>query len=979
MIVKLEQTQAKQTVEKNTTSYNHSKVSRTDTRSGYALDISGTVMDNSAYKGQGRTAEEVMQNAEQINVATQRNYMTVMSNSMSAEDFAKLQEEGYDIGSVDVEKIVTVVDKIKAELLEAGIEIAGYTDNLDEEKLQQIAGTVSRAMAIESKLKEYDLPDTKKNIEELNRALQEALALSKLSEGTMKYMVENQMPPTIDNTYKAQFSSTQDGSRQGRGYFSEDMNGYYAKKAEDYHWEQLQTRMEEVIGEAGMEVNEESMESAKWLVEKGVPLTKETLQLFEDLKQVKLPKEEAELIDTIARAMANGEKAKDANLSDQPYFVRQAVETKKTRQLEETRLQMTVEANLKLLKKGIAIDTMDLEQLVEELKKIEEETAKALFQDTEKASLEKKHLYDDTCRKVSDIKFMPSDVIGHIAKLDKQITLDEVYDQGKALQKTYEEYEKTFEAVMTAPRKDLGDSIQKAFRNVDDILLDMEKELTDSNRRAVRILGYNNMEITERNLFAIKEADLSLQRLLHKLTPAATMDLIRKNINPLETDMNTLEQEIDRLEKPVEKEAEKYAKFLHKLEQNKEITKEERDAYIGIYRLIRQVEKSDGAVIGSLVNQGAEINFKNLLSAVRTNKQKGMNVALDKEFGTLQEANSRDNTISSQIENYYNKLAQEIGEKLEPEKMTTLEITVETTLEQLAQMLNREIPNAEAEKRFLEEKLEDIRKSERVEDYVIQTLLDYNQPVNVDHLLAADKLMNHRGELFREIKRQAEKLDRQKEDSLESSISEKEKSLVDLLDGASKEIQNHFTDKEAANEAYQQLQETVSKMADVSIDIEHIEAEDMKALSLLYKQISFATKLAQEENYEIPLEINGEVTSVNLKILHNKHEFGKVVATMETENYGKVAAQFMVKDKQVTGYIVGTDKEKAEQLEHINQPFKQLLEKAGLEIGQMNVIQSNQVDIQGFGLEESNPSENPVSNKELYQIAKSFLTVLQKA
>ena len=32
---------------------------------------------------------------------------------------------------------------------------------------------------------------------------------------------------------------------------------------------------------------------------------------------------------------------------------------------------------------------------------------------------------------------------------------------------------------MTAPRADLGDSIQKAFRNVDDILNDLDMELTD--------------------------------------------------------------------------------------------------------------------------------------------------------------------------------------------------------------------------------------------------------------------------------------------------------------------------------------------------------------------------------------------------------------------------------------------------------------------------------------------------------------------
>lgn len=48
----------------------------------------------------------------------------------------------------------------------------------------------------------------------------------------------------------------------------------------------------------------------------------------------------------------------------------------------------------------------------------------------------------------------------------------------------------------------------------------------------------------------------------------------------------------------------KFSEFLWKLEKNNEITEDERTTYIGIYRLIAQVEKSDGAVIGSLVNQG---------------------------------------------------------------------------------------------------------------------------------------------------------------------------------------------------------------------------------------------------------------------------------------------------------------------------------------------------------------------------------------
>ena len=53
-----------------------------------------------------------MQDAGQIDVATQRDYMTVMSNTVSEEDYNRMMEDGYDIGDMDVEEVVTIVDKI---------------------------------------------------------------------------------------------------------------------------------------------------------------------------------------------------------------------------------------------------------------------------------------------------------------------------------------------------------------------------------------------------------------------------------------------------------------------------------------------------------------------------------------------------------------------------------------------------------------------------------------------------------------------------------------------------------------------------------------------------------------------------------------------------------------------------------------------------------------------------------------------------
>ena len=91
---------------------------------------------------------------------------------------------------------------------------------------------------------------------------------------------------------------------------------------------------------------------------------------------------------------------------------------------------------------------------------------------------------------------------------------------------------------------------------------------------------------------------------------------------------------------------EKFSKYLWKLEQHQEITSQERDSYIGIYRLLNQIDKTDGAVIGALVNQGAELSMKNLLTAVRTNRNSGINVTVDENFGGVDAVQGQELSIS---------------------------------------------------------------------------------------------------------------------------------------------------------------------------------------------------------------------------------------------------------------------------------------------------------------------------------------------
>ena len=164
-----------------TTTYRDTHTEKTNQTGVYALDISGTVMDNNAYKGQGKTVEEVMQDAGNIDVATQRDYMTVMSNSMSTEDFGRMLKDGYHIGDMDVEEVVTIVDKIKAELIKSGTQVQGYTDQIDAETLEKITGSEAFARELSRQFAEHDVPVTEENVKDAKKAYDKAAELQELT------------------------------------------------------------------------------------------------------------------------------------------------------------------------------------------------------------------------------------------------------------------------------------------------------------------------------------------------------------------------------------------------------------------------------------------------------------------------------------------------------------------------------------------------------------------------------------------------------------------------------------------------------------------------------------------------------------------------------------------------------------------------------------------------------------------------------
>ena len=512
----------------------------------------------------GKSLIELQQDAGNTNVALQQDYMTLLSHTMSQEDYAKACEDGFDPRELDQDTAVTIVDRIKAELVRSGQNIAGYTDDIDLDTLAAAVGSDTLAQSIEEQFRATDIPLTPENVDELKTAWELASSLQQPQEGEVGYLVDNGLEPEIWNLYVAENSG--------------------AKVQQNTVPQELQDQMDKVITDAGLPVNDENRQKAQWLVGAGLPLTTDTLQQLAELDTIDYPVSEDAFAQAAASALAEGKSPVHANLARQENIYEKATEMVQDwfsdakwdvtaenlaarKQLEEIRLRMTAEVNVKLLQSDFSIDTAPMEQLIEALRRAEAEVADKYFPNDADA-VAKYETYTQTVQVTNELPGLPVSVLGPYSLEQKvsQETVAEFHSEGKALQTAYTEANERYETLMTAPRRDLGDSIRKAFSNVDDILTDMSLDKTLENQRAVRILAYNRMEITAENIERVKEADKQVTAVIEKLTPKNVLQMIRDGVNPLEKTFGELESYFAENPQSYEEEAEDYSRFLYQRE-----------------------------------------------------------------------------------------------------------------------------------------------------------------------------------------------------------------------------------------------------------------------------------------------------------------------------------------------------------------------------------------------------------------------------
>lgn len=938
----------------------------------------------------GKSLTELQQEAASTDVAIQQDYRTVLSHTMSEEDYARMEEEGFQFARMDPETAVTIVDKIKAELARSGQHIAGYTDDLDMNTLAAALGSDTLAAAVRDSFQEADIPLTKENLDGVKMAWDMASSLSEPGEAGYRYMVDNHMEPEVWNFYLAQSSGAVQAKGAGHSampgtprFYAEDIGGYYAESADGRMDAQMQDEIDKLLAREELPLNEENRQAAEKLFADGLPLTRENLALLKELESVSFPVAEDAFARAAASAIVSGKAPIYANLAETgniydkavrmlaywngktetgiPSMEKEILPTEEgilsaemgvpveditfRRQLEEVRLRMSAEVNVKLIRSGFAIDTAPMEQFLEALRRAEAEVAEKYFPaDTE--AVPKYELYRNVNTVMAELPGLPVQILGEWSTDNRSDSLFAFHAAGKALQETYERAQQSYEMLMTVPRKDLGDSIKKAFTNVDDILGDLLQEANEENRRAVRILGYNRMTVDVENIVRIREIDAHVQSVINKMTPSSVLKLIRDGINPLEQSFEKLEQYLDseRNSPGFEEEAESYSRFLYGLEQNKEITQDERDAFIGIYRMLHQIEKSDGAVVGALVNAGAEIHFANLLSAVRSGKFKSMDVSVTENFGATVEVIHRGESISEQIARGF--------------------------VDNARQILTKVSQNEETETSYRKAELEQIRQAASVDAESVELLIRGEMPQNAENLLAAQALLNPSSNPFSwKLRKDLQTL----KDSKDVRIEE----LLEHMDGR-EEFQEEF--EKVVGAMVCEVQQDSIQEADNSVDV--------RSLKLVQKQLSLAAGLSQQEDYIFPMYIGEALAKVRLTLDRAGGEKGRIDIAVDLPGDVHLEGHFQAMDGRISGFLVGNSEDAVMKLQKAADIFSSSVQEGtegDWKVDKLPVTDRRRTaDLHHRAafvnreVPDGEEAYTEVNNTELYRIARIFLKAVQK-
>ena len=857
-----------------------------DNKANNNRELRALSVDNAFYDNKGKMTDEEF--AKDVNEASALGMSTVnavknVERGWDEEATAKSREDGHDPMDMEPETLVTVVDEIKMNLAKAGADISKM-GGLSKAEIEAMSGSISQAV-------------------EMTNGLGDKLPVE-----AQAYLVKNDLEPTITNVYNATYSAP---ANPEAAETDEDIIGLL---------EQLGDKLDSLIEQIESEQSESAQrqmspkdmkELVATMMKQDVPVTKEHLEYMAQLSEYEKPEEE-DIVNAISDIIAEGKEPKDAYLIPGYSLMDQAKKTFEEvmgmdvnqlptitaqRQLTEIQLTMTVEATFTMMKNGISVNTNNLSDLLDKLKLQETSLLQILMKaENKEATNNNVNLFKEVMNNMAEIQSAPAAVFGRFSNIGME-TFSYVHQVSVSVTAEYSRMEMTYEAVGTEVRADLGDNINKAFRNVDDILADLNIEVTESSQKAVRVLAYNEMEITAESVTSMKASTELVARTFKSMTPAVVAEMIKRGSNPLDMTMNELKETAENIkaETGSTSDEESFAKFLWKAQHNAQISESERDAFVGVYRLLHQVEKSDGAAIGALINQGTEVTLRNLMTAVRSSKHTGRDYEINDKFGALDEMVIKDLSITEQIEKVFlTDRCRDAKEAMTPAKMHQVgenEILDMNPDEFASAMEQAELEAEEqAEIQYNEYITSQLKQAISSSSNVENILEQFNIPNSANMISAVEALMQDSNTVIKDLYGRAAK--------------QQDMDIQDLIDLAYQRFSDACHTPEEMAEAEEALGTLAENVMKKMIEMEDVRTIDMDSMKLVVQQSKAIREMANSgETYHIPIMVADEAGNMNLRIVRGNGESGLIKMALYLQSTGTISTTFRYEAGEVKANV----------------------------------------------------------------------------
>lgn len=888
--------------------------------------------------------------------------------SLDEETFKEVSDMEVTIEEYTAQSLDRAIARIASQRAAESDNIKQQADQIKEENAVMEKKVISR---VEERIKEelikYGSSASKSIIAQIQSALAMSESVGNIDVATTNSLIRQKLLPTISNVYKSGYNH---GTASGNYTIPKDLEG----------------QIEALISESGLTDVSYLTSAAGAMLEERIPVTSETLKFHLDMKGAKEDYSQEHMLSMIAQNVAAGGNPMDTQIiKDEATKVLDTIEKLckdmdtlsgvkgflATRTLNEVRLAMTTDASIKMAVKNIDLDVSHITDALDTLKAIEEKLYIKLF----------------TGEDISLAK--AKEASANMSQVDRSISLIS-YNKEVLVSATFEARQSTtvgnfenalvrYEESATEVRKDLGDSVNKAFNNIPSILEEMSLEPTQRNVRAVRELAYASMEITVDNVEQMKIYDMSFDTLVENLTPSVTKKLIENGINPLDMTVEELnEKALEFKQEIIGEDTESYAQFLCRMDKAKEMTKEMRDAYIGIYRLIKNVQNTDGAAVSTAYKAGMEMTLSNLLTCMRTYKSKGIDSIVSDEFGSVDTASLKakadgELTIDAQINKvaYYNRVVDKLAKDVSPQLIREYELAsdkpfVQENIEVLEDMLEstnvkESAGYIEGEKAFNEARLNAVKEGISNGKESARLLQELGLEVNVGNLI---QMHSYGNTLTKRVKNSKENDDTNDVNNIPTD---------EELDGIFED------DASLKGKLSQMLDEAFAQVESISLSVQ--EPDRVMQAGMLMKNITFSRKMMDKGCFEIPLSTDAGITNIRLQFAKDEEKAGQVNIFMEDTAMGEVNVSIRLKgEAQIKGFIACETRAGYEFFARENVSLKGQFASQGIDVMSMDYALGRRTrsyySESGFSQDMNEQTAN--SNKLLLTAAKLTIRHIMK-